>query len=634
MSKKLQDAYLKYVNSNGADFEDLLSVVNNYKEAWVRDRQMNFDKRWQQQRAFYSGDHYVRSSEQLSGYRVRLRENHLNNTVQRIVSIFVQNLPVVRAFPATDSYQDVMNAEATEMFCKSYWRKNQLDLKFGDLIKRGCIFGNGFVYTSFDPDIRGTMSLDSNETQSGDPEVMEFRGDIKTRIESPMMYAFRPGIYSLEDHYDMVRMEPVSKSDMEAKYGQIDSEPVKIYNAQTGVSRFDDETAIKNEYYHKPTSWFPEGLYVCWAGKKLIKANEYPYDDKQLPIDHMCFDTVPDTFWALSPMEQLMDLQEQLNKASSMIIEARNLVARPRVYVTHESGITSQSLSDRPGEIMRGKAAGGKPEFYVPQFNFGEMAAHKGDLRGALGMVSGVTGASRGEIPAATKTALALQLVLEQDRSQFLPIIKRFHGCIQNSMYKALSRAAQYIPENDPRVIKLEGKDGSAKMFHGGMVPNPLDVYLEDTNPLGWTAGGRAESIQNLVSAGLIKDENKALEMLQLNLTDPAYELQKINRQAAQKEIEVMTNGKPLEIGPADVDSIHDEEHSKFIGSFNFRSLPEVVQGIHVAHWQAHKNRMAQSMPPGPGGPGGGVQDIEGNLSAGLAAPVPQGPDVGGGMAA
>ena len=185
------------------------------------------------------------------------------------------------------------------------------------------------------------------------------------------------------------------------------------------------------------------------------------------------------------------------------------MVARPRVLAANQSKIPSQSLTDRPGEIVRYDASGPAPIFYVPPFNFAEMQAHKSDLRNAISQVMGMSMASRGEIPQGARTALALQLVLEQDRSQFLPLIKSIHQGIIDMMTNIFELSAQYIDEDDPRNVKIEGNKGSEFVFDGSMVPSPLDVYLEDTNPLGWTATGRIEGALELVKAGLITDKTK-----------------------------------------------------------------------------------------------------------------------------
>jgi hypothetical protein len=243
------------------------------------------------------------------------------------------------------------------------------------------------------------------------------------------------------------------------------------------------------------------------------------------------------------------------------------------------------------------------------------MAAHKSDLRNALNSVIGMTSASRGDIPSATRTALALQLVLEQDRSQYLPFIREYHQTILDTQLQIFKTAAEYLTEDDPRVIKIEGKN-TGTVFHGGLVPSPIDCYLEDTNPLGWTAAGRIEQVGNLIDRGVITDRNEILEMLKINSTDPAYDTLKINKEAAAKEIDLMNKGQFLDIMPEDDDAIHLDEHTKVVASFSYRSLPQVVKEAHIAHIEQHKARV---QPPQAVNP-----DQSGvNLSGQLGAPSP-----------
>ncbi len=624
---KIKDAWLKLINDK--DDSELLKCVQNYKDQWLKDRQVSQDGKWRQSRLFYTGDHFVRSGSLLEGsqYRVRVKENHINNTVQRIQSIFVQNMPIVRVFPNTSDYKDQQDAETSEAYLKMYARKNELAIKYASLVKLGCMFGNGFLYRYYDPEATGTMTFDSQQNVN----VVKYTGDIKTKVESPLRYCFRPGIFEMKDHYDYIRFEPAVKADLESVYGEINSEPFKVFNSITGTTRVDDDLIVKNEYWHKPTSWFPEGLYVCWAGNKILKAMEWPFEDKsgnkkdEWNVSHLVFDDVSEQFWGLSTIEQVMDLQEQLNKAAGMIIEARNLMARPRVVSSNEAQIPIQSLSDRPGEHIKYKLAGGAPQFIVPNFNFGELSAHKTDLRQALGDVAGVSTASRGDVPANIKTATALQMVLEQDRSQFVPFIQRFHSVVNDNYYGVLSMSAQFISEDDARAVKLSQTYGAARMFHGGTVPSPLDVQLDNTNSLGWTPAMKAERVDTMIDKGLITDPNVAMEMLDLNLPNPAFEYIKINRQTAQQEIEKMNEMKPQEIGVADDHAVHLREHDKFIAQFAFKSMMPMVRQLHLDHRQAHLDAMAQAAPQDPGAMGGPAPPpVEGAVNP-MAPPMPGG---------
>jgi len=607
----IRDIFERYVKNPDAEKGNLLSALNKQRDSWHGERKMTQDRNWRDEVAFYTGNHYVRDTGASGGaYRVRLRENHINNVTSRMLSIVSQNLPIVRVFPASDSHDDVEAAEKTEKYGKYFHRTKKIEQVYLKKIKYGLIFGNGFLVRSYDPDAGGKMELQASETKSGDPEIHSYRGDIKLTVADPFKLVFRPGIEEIDDMYDFFHEEPVSRFGLEATYGDVEAEGAKGLNAYTGEIRKDNDLVMLHHYYHKPTNWFDKGMYACWAGKTLCKAVTFPHNDGLLPVQHLPFDKPPLGFYGVSSIEQVMDLQEQLNRAASYIVEARNLVARPRVMISNEAKVPSQMITDRPGDIIRYAMAGGAPKFEVPNFNFAEMAAHKADLRNALSSVMGMSGASRGEIPQATKTALALQLVLEQDRSQYAPFIKAINQGLQDTYMGIFGLAAQHFTEEDPRVVKIEGPFSSSFTFHGGMVPNPLDVWLEDTNPLGWTAAGRIEQVGSLIEKGLIKDRNQALEMLKLSSPDPAYESVKINTQCQQKENDLLSKGQTVPIGTEDDDEVHLDEITKVIASFEFRKRDKRAQEAFIDHAEQHKTRRSAAMQPppgaeGPGGPGG-----------------------------
>lgn len=612
--KSIRDAFRAYQENPDLNGDKLLSVIENYRTTWSELRKKEHDAQWRMNAAFYAGQHYVRDGHSTTSYRVRLRENHTNNMMNRMLSIFVQNMPVPRVFASSISNDDIKNAETSEKYLKYLHRQKKMEQRYIKLVKYACIFGNGFIYSGWDPDSGGQLDLDSTETH-GEAEKRLYRGDTKFSIDDPFRIAVRPGIDEMDDMYDIIRSEPASREGMEAKYGDdLGAEAAVAYNSYSDSLRKDEDIVMVHHYFHIPTPWFEEGLYACWVGKKLVKARPASESEKTLPVTQLPFDKPAMKFWGMASIEQVMDLQEQINRAASMIVEARNLMFRPRVFASHESQVPAQSLSDRPGEIIRYKAAGGAPQFVTPNFNFGEGVSHKQDLVSTMGSVMGITGASRGDIPAATRTALALQLVLEQDRSQYVPFIKSYHQAILDTNLKALQIAAEYIPAEDPRAVKVEG-DFQSALFHGGMVPSPLDAYLEDTNPLGWTAAGRTESVLEIAKAGLIKDEQKILEMLKIPSADPAHEITDINRQTQEKENELLKQGQIVSIEQADNHGVHLEAMEKFMCSFAFKQMPQPVKDAFYDHVNQHKQaaaaeaQEAQAAAQGAAGPKtGGIE--------------------------
>jgi hypothetical protein len=632
MKSTIKDEFYKFIKDqeSGAanDGQKLIAALENQRQVWLQHRQSEHDAQWRQNVAFYAGKHYVRDNGKNSNqYRVRLRENHTNNVVNRMVSIFVQNMPITRVFPATDSYLDIQNAESCEAYMKYFWRTKQLEVKYAKLVKYACIFGNAFAFRQYDPHAGGMMQLSPDET-GGKAENRQWRGDVRLDIDDPLKINVRPGIEEMEDMFDFFRSVPSNKQDIEAQHGKIETDSITALNAYTGTTRQDDDLTMVHHYYHKPTHWCDEGMYVCYVGKKILKASTFPYKSGRLPIEHLPFDKPPMRFWALSTIDQIIDLQEQLNRAASMIVEARNLIARPRVLASEEAKVPGQQLSDIPGAIIRFKQAGGVPKFEVPSFNFTELANHKADVRAALQQVSGISGASRGEIPAATKTALALQLVLEQDRSQWAPFIKQFYQVIKMSNLGILEIAAEYFPAEDPRVIKIEQNNiVGMKEFHGGLVPSPLDIELEDTNPLGWTAGARIEAVQGLYEKGIITDANQVLEMLHLKNDNAAYAFEHINRQTARKENEMLNRGEVVSVESEDFDPIHLDEHVKEMVAFNFKLKPALVKKAFEDHVALHKERAARAQPqPPPGKPTAAGGEALAGVAANLSPP-PTGPE-------
>lgn len=101
MKSSIKEAFFKYL-ADPTQEDKLIGALEKDRQKWLTNRQQEHDQKWKQNVSFYAGLHYVREKTNSSQYRVRLRENHTNNVINRMVSIFVQNMPVTRAFPASD----------------------------------------------------------------------------------------------------------------------------------------------------------------------------------------------------------------------------------------------------------------------------------------------------------------------------------------------------------------------------------------------------------------------------------------------------------------------------------------------------------------------------------------------------
>jgi hypothetical protein len=268
--KPLKDLFKSFIDNPDQNGDGLVTRLQSNKEQWVQDRDKFVARGWRQNIAFYGGNHYVRENWNSSTqYRVKLRENHLNNTLNRILSIVTQNIPIVRVFPETSSYQDVIDAENCEQYLKYFWRTKDIVNKLMQFEKYALIFGNAFMYTRYNPDMGGKIVLGSEVTESGEKIVTEYQGDIEVKVLDPFKVIVRPGLESWSDHYDVSIQRTVSKEYIKEKFGDIDCESAMILNPYTNEMRYDDDSLVINEYYHKPTPWFEEGLYACWVGKKL-----------------------------------------------------------------------------------------------------------------------------------------------------------------------------------------------------------------------------------------------------------------------------------------------------------------------------------------------------------------------------
>jgi hypothetical protein len=576
--------------------EELIKCLLGMKEGWLDYRKQNYDSQWLTNLAFFSGDHDVRLRKARSGqYRVRLKENHIPNIVNKTASLFIQNIPACKVMPMSTKPNDVSNAELCNAYLKHFWFKNNVDATLRRAIKNLCIFGNAFI----------SLKYEEQEMLAGIEQSPFIKGEIILTCEDPFKVILRPTTEDFAEAKDFIKMTSVSKYFIKKKYGVTKTDDVNIYLPTTNGSKVDEENCVVYEYYHLPTTYCPTGMYVVWTGKTILEKHEYPYHYNRLPLYHMVYNQIPTRIYGGSQLEDLIELQEQLNRGISMEVENRNIMANPMFLVPKEAEIPKEAIVATPGAIIR-YANNVAPTAVIHGFNFGEINASNTIKRETINQLSGAGGAGGGGIPSNINTAQAYQLFLEQNRSIFVPVIKDLQGMVLNMNEGILNIARSHLDENDKVLIRLK-EDEDPAVFSKTAIPDQIDVRLENVNPLFWTEAGKKEEIMELIKMGIVTDKQQALKMLQLNITDPVFETLDINRKSAQKEIEQMNLAIPQTVGPADMHSAHLDEHDKVIARYSFRSLPEQVQAIHLAHREQHLAMMSPqgaTMPSAMGGEG------------------------------
>lgn len=135
------------------------------------------------------------------------------------------------------------------------------------------------------------------------------------------------------------------------------------------------------------------------------------------------------------------------------------------------------------------------------------------------------------------------------------------------------------------------------KEFTGADLSEINRVTVDVGSPLSRTTAGKLSILESLAQAGLIKNMDQYLQVLQTGTLEPAIEGETAELMLIRSENEKLGEGAGDVIAVAtDNHSMHIQEHKSVLASPESRSNPAIVQAT-LAHIQEHINLLSTVDP-------------------------------------
>ena len=596
-----------------------LGDLNDLYKKSMEDR-LHHEIQWYKNMSFYLGRHWIVWSQkkqslidlaQEPGWRVRMTTNYTINFVQSKVALLLKNKPMFNVYSVTDDMSDREGAKMAQQLLDYIWRNEHVSDEIKKMAHHGSIYGSGFLKAFWNLD-KGPVIEDPETKDSiplGDVDVKcisPFEIFVDPEATSPfikdlkwLIHAYRIPVDEFEDVYGFkATAESVEEYGLEKQYLNLVKSTGHLDESPMGGQEDIEEFVTVKEYYENPTPNHPKGRFIIFTEEQIIFSGALPYG--KIPIAKFDDLFVPDRFWGMSTVEQIMPLQTEYNRTRSQILENRNLMSNPKWVAPRDAIQDLETISAEPGEIIYYNAIQGiappspmsmpSPPPYV--------FAQEDRILQDMMAVSGISDVNlRSAPPAGVESGRAMAILAEKDETRMVPTIQSWENCLARIGRCVLEMAKNNY--DDQRAIRIAGADNTSRLLYmrGTDLSAPEDVEVTIGQGLGFSRLARIELLLEMYDRGLLTDPNKLLSLLEFGDEKDLYEENNMDKNNASLENIQMAQGQPVP-DPTIVENhnVHLEVHRKFIKSEDFKMIPPEAQKLIFDHYMKINEIVQQQM--------------------------------------
>lgn len=301
-----------------------------------------------------------------------------------------------------------------------------------------------------------------------------------------------------------------------------------------GGNSDNEEGASEYELWYRPCDQYPQGLVMRVLGDSNpivlhLEDDEaipgpLPYQDaKGQPVftfSHAAFEQRGGRVYGTSPLDSVIQKQNQLNQLDSFILMIVNRMSNPLWLVP--KGAEIEKFTGQPGLVVKWNplTVGGnaKPERID---GIGPNAAlfqvreqYLRDIEEGLGTFDVL----KGEKPAGVEAFSALQLMVERGQSRFASAFKARGGLYKDWFKFALELEREFGPEERINHVLSPARTWTMQTFKNADIQGVFDVIVEDGSMTPKTTLGIRAAIEHLNSLGFLdpNDPDQKYKVFQL----------------------------------------------------------------------------------------------------------------------
>lgn len=507
--------------------------------------------------------------------------NRLRSFVRTETSKFLSTLPNVVSVPSTAEDQDVRAAFAAEQTWMSYSETKKFRRQYSAAIWWAVVTGNGFIKTWWDPSRE--VDMPEGGKDFGDIEFRKvtpfhiYVPELRERELDDQPYVIEARVRTLEwvktFYSEQLKDVDLSPS-TNAMNTILDEAYLGIQKSQTNL-----DSVVVYEFWVKPgtTPHLPKGGFFVMIEDVLVDYYEgLPYEHGDFPytkVEHL----FNDTFWADSPLVDLIQLQKEYNEVRTDIGVAARRMGNPQLLAAQNS-IVPGKMTNEPGGIILYRpglpAPTPLPLSQLPQYVLEQQDRIIQDFED----ISGQHDVSKGTAPAGVTAGTALQYLGERDDNYLTPQYQGIEDAIERVAKHTLLLFQQFVDMK--RKIKVVGLDGAfdTLLLDGADIKNGTDVRVEPGTAIGQSQAAKQAQVMDLVSLGIISPD-QALKMLELGGPQKVLDIVNAAERKAQRENMKM---KSFAEHPEEIEVANQEFMAEAMGSLDAMAPEEMLMAMQM----------------------------------------------------
>lgn len=454
--------------------EEEQKIVTYWKAQWENankakaDRQAVIDNCYK----FYKGDHLT-LAQKLKKHGPKSKRNYIFTSVEDTVALLTDNNPSFGCWPR-DNRDDIQIASKTKQVLQYVWEVTKMDEKLPMATRDSIIGGIGGLKIDFDSQINypyGEINVSVVPAKYIYPDPDATSEDdcrfIIQRTPKPLWMIKKhqsgKGIYVKAD--DSISMEPDSttkSAETSREYmgtgAGVDAKHNRAWEYEIWVKddseHEEDEFPDEEKGYKKGDLKYPNGKKIVIAGDILLEDGGNPFEDGDHPFVFLHDYEQTDSFWSLGDVENIIDINEDINKIVSRLNEYVKNTCHTTIVYDEECGIDEKSVNNLEGNIIKKNAAGTVqvvPPPSWPGFIFEILTVWKQDTE----LSTGTREVLQGRSPKAGTSGAAFERLQEFALSRVRKRARNVDNALVRVGKKFVSRIRQFYPEN--RQIRITG---------------------------------------------------------------------------------------------------------------------------------------------------------------------------------
>jgi hypothetical protein len=336
-----------------------------------------YDKKWMEYYKFFRGQQW---STQRPSYRHSEVINLCFQAIQSVVPIMTDSRPRWEFQPQDPSDREF--AEIMNDMAEADWIKNNWLMTVTESVYDAHFYGTGISELYFDPNkkpLEGDICFQSTDpfTFYPDPNSTDVnKGGRNVVIAKPVEVSDVKREYPEKGHFvkaDVIDALRGEKTDLEPIYQlRLPIDETKSMQGSGGsIEGLLDQKCLKKTVYMLSDETveteavdemgmpvvekrlkYPNGRKIVVAGGVVLEDGALPYEDGKFPFTRLLNYSLPREFWGISELEQLESPQKIFNKLVSFTLDVLTLTGNPVWVVDNTSGIDTDNITNRPGEVL------------------------------------------------------------------------------------------------------------------------------------------------------------------------------------------------------------------------------------------------------------------------------------------